>query len=199
MIAIQDKLIGEEVFEVEFVCNLNACKGACCWEGDIGAPVLDSERKELDKIKEKVKSYIPEESVKILEKSKGYEWNEETNTYVTSLRKDGACVYMNSDEKGIAYCGIEAAYNDKKIKFKKPVSCHLYPIRIKENKDQGFTAINYDKWNICNPACKNGKSLGVPLFQFVKDGLIRRFGKEFYQEMVLVYEEMKKSSNALKL
>ncbi len=192
MYAIQNKLVSDELFEVEFVCNLNTCKGACCWEGDYGAPVLDAEKKELDKITKIVQTYIPLESVKILEKKGGYEYNEDTNNYVTSLRKDGACVYMNSDENGIAYCGIEAAYNDGKIKFKKPVSCHLYPIRVKENKEQGFTAINYDKWKICNPACKNGKSLGVPVFKFVKDGLVRRFGIEFYEEMEEVYMSIKK-------
>ena len=102
MYAIQNKLVSDELFEVEFVCNLNACKGACCWEGDYGAPVLESEKKELDKITEKIKSYIPAESVKILEKKGGYEYNEDTDNFVTTLRKDGACVYMNTDENGIA-------------------------------------------------------------------------------------------------
>ncbi|NOT37481.1 MAG: DUF3109 family protein [Saprospiraceae bacterium] len=194
MYAIQDKLVSEDIFTHEFVCNLDACKGACCWEGDIGAPVLDSELKELDKVNKIISTYLPLESVKIIEKNGGYEKNKVTESYVTSLRKDGACVYMNQDEKGIAYCGIEKAYNEGKTKFKKPVSCHLYPIRILENKTQGFTAVNYDRWKICNPACKNGKKLGVPVFQFVKDGLIRRFGREFFRELNEVYKRIQRSS-----
>ncbi|MCC6817194.1 MAG: DUF3109 family protein [Saprospiraceae bacterium] len=188
MIAVQDKLVSEDIFEMQFSCNLEVCKGACCWEGDFGAPLLESELKELDKVRARITNFLPEESIQILAKNKGYEWNEDSQTYVTQLRSDGACVYMNTDQKGIAYCGIEAAFNQEVVKFNKPVSCHLYPIRVKENKELGFTAINYDKWKICNPACKKGKTLGIPVFKFVREGLVRRFGKKFFNELLVMYE-----------
>lgn len=190
MIAIQDKLISEDVFKVHFVCDLNACQGACCWEGDFGAPVAEDELDILDEIWPQLKNYIPAESMDLLEKNGPFTYKVEINSHVTNLRKDGACVFMSQDEQGIAHCGIENAYRDGIVNFQKPISCHLYPIRVLEKPDHGFTAINYDKWKICNPACKNGKNLGVPLYKFLKTSIERKFGEAFYKEMELVAGEL---------
>ncbi|MFN8279682.1 MAG: DUF3109 family protein [Saprospiraceae bacterium] len=190
MIAIQDKLISEEVLKSYFACELNACKGACCWEGDFGAPLHKDELSMLDKITGSVIQYLPEESVKVLRKEPGYEWNEDTETFVTKLRKNASCIYMITGEDGIAQCGIERAWKNGESEFRKPISCHLYPIRVKEKSELGFTALNYDRWSICSAACQSGKKIRMPLFKFVKDALIRRFGEEFYLELEAVAKEL---------
>ncbi|MEP7195095.1 MAG: DUF3109 family protein [Saprospiraceae bacterium] len=190
MIAIEDKLISEDVFSKQFACELSACKGACCWEGDYGAPLKDNELKEIDQIITVLKDYLPVDSYEILLKEGPYSYNKEIGSHVTSLKKDGACVFMLKDELGIAHCGIEKSYRDGRHDFRKPISCHLYPIRVIEKEELGFTAINYDKWSICSPACKNGKKNGISVFRFVKDALIRKFGEEFYNEMEAVAKQL---------
>ncbi len=192
MIAVKDKLISEDLLEKHFVCNLQACKGACCWEGEVGAPLRNEELKILDRIWKKLSAYISKSSYQKIERDGPYVYDKNYG-YVTNLMPDGACVFMTRDKEGIAQCGIELAYKDGIQRFPKPISCHLYPIRIIENPNQGFTALNYDRWNICNPACKKGKELGIPVFQFVKDALIRRFGKRFYNELERIYKQWKEN------
>lgn len=180
MIVIGDVIISEDVKNKHFVCNLEKCKGACCVQGDGGAPLTAEEVAILPEIYEEVKPYLTEEGIATIEKH-GFTNQEEGEDYLaTPLRpSDSACVYVNWGEDGTTYCGIEKAFLDGKIDFQKPVSCHLYPIRVKEHAD--FTAVNYHEWEeICSPACDFGKQLGVPLYQFVKTPLIRRFGEDFY-------------------
>lgn len=183
MLIIQDKFVSLDIVEEQFLCNLNACKGACCWEGDSGAPLEVEELKILDQIYEQVRPYLDGENIARIESEGGYKYYEDFNEYGTNLLDNGACVYMTRDELGFAKCGIEQAYRDGKIDFYKPISCHLYPIRITEEKSTNFEALNYDKWDICSAACELGKKEQLPIYQFVKEAIIRKYGEEFYEEL----------------
>ncbi len=191
MLAIQSTLVSEEIIEKHFVCDLNACKGACCVKGDYGAPLEDDELKQLEKTWPKVKPYLTEAGVKAIEKQGKYVLYE-GKEWVTPLVSGKECAYTIF-EKGVAKCGIEKAYFDGKITFRKPVSCHLYPIRINKMKN-AVEAINYDRWSICKPACKLGDSLKVPIYKFLKDSLTRKFGEEWYRELEVAAEELQKQS-----
>ena len=183
ILVVQDKLVSSEILKEYFVCKLEACKGACCWEGDYGAPLEKRELEILDSIYLDVKPYLSEEGVQQLETHGLYTFTEEAQEYSTTLLENGACAYLTFTPEGNAFCGIEKAYEAGVISFKKPISCHLYPIRVKEDKDIGFESINYDKWDICSAACQKGKELNVPVYQFAKDALIRKYGEDFYNEL----------------
>jgi len=189
MIVIDDVILSDEIKNKHFVCHLEKCKGACCVQGDGGAPLTPEEVEILPEIYEQVKPYLTQEGVDTIEKL-GFTNQETGEDYLaTPLRpSDGACVYVNWGEDGTTYCGIEKAYLDNKIEFQKPVSCHLYPIRVKEHEE--FTAVNYHEWDICSPACDFGKQLGVPLYKFVKKPLIRKFGETFYEALEATIEHM---------
>jgi len=180
MILIGNTVITDDIKDKQFVCNLEKCKGACCVEGDLGAPLTDDELPIMKEIYPKVKSYLSTEGVKAIEKQGEYieDWE---GDFSTTTIDEKECAYAIYDKKGILKCGIEAAYNDDKINFKKPISCHLYPIRI--TKYDEYDALNYDKWEICNPACDFGEALGVPLYKFLKDALIRKYGEGWYAEL----------------
>ena len=188
MIQIERTIISEDIIENEFVCNLNACKGACCIEGDAGAPVEEAELKILNNIYEKVVPYLTEEGRESIEKQGTYIKGEDGD-WETPLINGGECAYVIRNEKGWALCAIEQAYNDGKIDWKKPISCHLYPIRLQEYSS--FTAVNYNRWHICDDACTLGKELQVPIYKFVKEALIRKFGNAWYEELELVVEHLK--------
>lgn len=181
MILIDDILISDDVVEKQFVCNLNACKGACCIEGDSGAPVENDEIELLQNSIEQVLPYLTEVGKKAIEEQGVYivEEDDEYTGLATPLINGGACAYIAYRPDGTVTCGIEEAYNDGKITFRKPISCHLYPIRIK-NYDT-VIGVNFDEWDICDDACTLGKSLQVPVYRFVKDALVRKFGPEFYE------------------
>jgi hypothetical protein len=181
MIVIEDKIISDDVVEEQFVCDLNACKGACCVEGDFGAPLDKSELEILDSIYDKVKPYLTEEGIKTIEEQGKHVFVKGNKEYCTPLMKGGGCAWLNHDSNGVVICGIEKAYRDGVINWKKPISCHLYPIRI--SKKNGFDAVNYERWSICKAACKNGKALKVPVYKFLKDPLIRKYGEEFYNTL----------------
>ncbi len=185
MLAIGETLVSEEVIEKKFVCDLNACKGACCVKGDYGAPLEDAELPVLDKIYEKVKPYMSPDGIKAVEKQGKYVLYDKKE-WVTPLIKGRECAYTFF-EKGIAKCAIEKAYYEDKIDFKKPISCHLYPIRINKMKS-GVEAVNYDKWKICDPACSLGATLQVPVFKFLKDSLTRKYGEEWYKQLEIAAE-----------
>lgn len=181
MILIDDILISDDVVEKQFVCNLNACKGACCIEGDSGAPVENDEIELLQNSIEQVLPYLTEAGKKAIEEQGVYivEEDDEYTGLATPLINGGACAYIAYRPDGTVTCGIEEAYNHGKITFRKPISCHLYPIRIK-NYDT-VIGVNFDEWDICDDACTLGKSLQVPVYRFVKDALVRKFGPEFYE------------------
>jgi len=180
MIQVEDKIISLDVFEKHFVCDLNACKGACCIEGDAGAPLLKEEEKILDEIYENVKPYMRKEGISEVE-NQGIAVYDADGDLTTPLINDRECAFV-IEESGISKCAIEKAYYDKKVDFKKPISCHLFPIRIKEYRD--FDAINYEKIKICKPACECGSKLEVPVYAFLKEPLIRKYGEAWYKELL---------------
>ena len=191
MIQLEDKIISLDIFETHFFCDLNACKGSCCVEGDSGAPLLEEEEKILEKIYEKVKPYMSEEG-KIEVKKNGVSNVDKDGDLTTTLVKNKECSFVIF-ENGIAKCSIEKAYNNGSIEFKKPISCHLFPIRITEYRD--FEAINYEKIKICKPACDCGSKLKIPLFVFLKEPLTRKYGEGWYEELLKVNEMLKKRGN----
>ncbi|MFT5164825.1 MAG: hypothetical protein ACI8P3_000048 [Saprospiraceae bacterium] len=183
MIIVQDKLVSDDIIAKQFMCNLKACKGACCWEGDFGAPLEDEEIEIIQSNYQKIKPFLTKEGrLAIREKGK-YTYFEEPKENGTTLLKNGACAYMTYDNIGIAKCGIESAHKAGAIDFKKPISCHLYPIRINKDDLSNFEALNYDIWDICSAACKKGKEEQMPVYKFAKDALIRKYGEAFYEEL----------------
>ncbi|USL95118.1 DUF3109 family protein [Riemerella anatipestifer] len=190
MIQIEDKLISEDLFSEEFVCNLNKCKGACCIEGDAGAPLEQSEVKILEDIYPKIKSYLRPEGIKAIEEQ-GTSVEDFEGDLVTPLIDNRDCAYVIFDENGITKCGIEKAYEEGAIDWQKPISCHLYPIRITEYST--FTAFNYHEWKICSDACTLGKELKVPVYKFLKTPLIRKYGEGFYQTLTEAAEEYERA------
>ena len=183
MLMVQGKLISDEVISRQFLCDLSACKGACCWEGDFGAPLEAAEMDTLDNIYEEIRPYLGLEGRAVIEEAGKYVYYPEPEFQGTPLLENGACAYMVFDDAGIAQCGIEKAYDAGVITFKKPISCHLYPLRVNSEEALAFEAINYDDWEICSPACANGKRAALPVYQFVKEGLIRKYGLAFYKEL----------------
>ncbi len=190
MFQLDKTIVSEEVLEKEFVCNLNACRGACCVNGDAGAPLEKEELETLQEILPILKSYLRKEGLQAIEEQGTYTTNE-FGEHETTLIDGADCAYVIYDDKNVALCGIEEAYNQGEISFKKPVSCHLYPIRIKQYSE--FAAVNYDKWEICDDACSLGKELRVPVYKFVKQALVRKFGEGWYAELEKVAEERNNS------
>jgi len=191
MLIIQDVLVSDDVVEKHFLCNLNACKGACCWEGDFGAPLETEELHTLERIYDDIKPFLRPEGQAVIEKEGAYTFFEEPKEYGTPLLKNGACAYMTYDDNGIAKCGIEEAWRAGATDFRKPISCHLYPVRVKTNEKQNFEALNYDRWDICSAACTAGKNNQVRIFEFVKEALIRKYGEAFYEELEAAVEYLK--------
>jgi hypothetical protein len=186
MLKVGEVLISDDVRDKEFVCNLEKCKGACCVEGDFGAPLDENELEILAEIYPTVKPYLSKEGIKVIEKV-GTHTIDDDGDLVTPVIDGRECVYAIYDKKGILKCGIEQAYLDGKTTWKKPISCHLYPIRITAKKN--FEALNYHKWHICSPACALGKELQVPVYKFLKDPLIRKYGEDWYKELETLIEQ----------
>ncbi|MFD0863003.1 DUF3109 family protein [Sungkyunkwania multivorans] len=188
MFQLGKTIVSEDIIDKEFVCNLSACKGACCVEGAAGAPLEEEETAILKEIYPKVKPFLRKEGIQAIEKDgvfvKGHDGDWET-----TLVEGEECAYVTFDDKGIAKCGIEEAYNAGEVPWKKPISCHLYPVRIQQYSQ--FAAVNYHKWQICDDACTLGKELQVPVYKFVKEALIRKFGEDWYSELEKIAEEHK--------
>jgi len=180
MFQLGKTIVSEEIIEKDFVCNLSACKGACCVAGDAGAPLEKDELQIMKDIYSEVKPFLREEGVKAIEEQGVYITNE-FGEHETTLINNEDCAYVIFDEKKTALCAIEEAYNSGLISWKKPVSCHLYPVRVREYSE--FSGVNYDKWEICDDACTLGKELQVPVYKFVKQALVRKFGEDWYAEL----------------
>lgn len=180
MLQINDKIIGVSLLEDKFVCDIEKCRGACCVQGDAGAPLLEEELPVLREIFPVLKPYLRRESIEAIELQGTHVTDESDGEPVTPLLNEKECVYAVFED-GIARCAIEKAWFDNKISFRKPVSCHLYPVRVKEYEN--FTAVNYDRWPVCKPAIPNGEKLDVPVYRFCKESIVRRFGKKFYKEL----------------
>jgi len=188
MFQLGKTIVSEDIIEKDFVCNLSACKGACCIDGDAGAPLTKEEADILEDIYPKVKPFLRKKGIEAIE-AQGTSIKNEWDEIETPLIDGADCAYVIFDNKKTALCGIEEAYNQGEIKWKKPISCHLYPIRVKEYTE--FSAVNYEKWDICDDACVLGKELQVPVYKFVKDALIRKFGEDWYTELEKVAIKMK--------
>lgn len=179
MFQIGKTLISEEILEAAFVCDLKACKGACCVEGSSGAPLETDELKALEAVYPKVKPYLRPEGIRAIEQQGVYVKGSDGD-WETPLVNNRECAYVVF-EKGVAQCGLEKAHKDGETTWKKPVSCHLYPVRVREYTR--ITAVNYHQWHICDPACSLGASLEIPVYRFVKEALIRKFGIAWYEEL----------------
>lgn len=183
MISIGDVLISDEVIGEQFVCDLVKCKGGCCVDGDAGAPLENNELQELQKVYNFVLPYLSVESKNELERQGLYGYDKEFG-WVTPTVSSGMCAYGIKDESGIVKCGIEKAYNDGKITWRKPISCHLFPVKIKKSESGKSDLVNYEpREDLCKAACKLGEKLKVPVHIFLKDALIRKYGEQFYESL----------------
>jgi hypothetical protein len=203
LIVIDNILISDDVVEKQFVCDLNKCKGGCCEEGDAGAPLEDDELQTVLDSYEKVKPYLSPAAIAEIEKKGKYVYSKEFGWVTPTLGNDKEiCVYGIRDGKGIIKCAFEQAYYDGVIPWKKPISCHLFPIITKKGKHGDYNRVNYEpREKLCNPACALGKKLQVPTYEFLKEPLVRKFGKEFYAALDKVakdYYEIKDGSKTNK-
>lgn len=181
MIELENTVVSDLVLDRKFVCDLNACKGGCCISGASGAP-LEAEEENFIKINlDKIKPYMIQKGIDAVDQSGVSAKDSEGNLVTSLMEENGACSFVYYDSNNIAKCAIEAAYNDKKIEFKKPISCHLYPIRITSYKD--FDAVNYHERDMCKPACECGAKLGVKVYKFLKEPLIRKYGLSWYEKL----------------
>ena len=181
MLEIGKAIVSIDLVTSNFSCDLGACKGACCVSGDSGAPLEPDEARILDEIFPALRRYLSAESVRTIEEH-GTSVIDIDNDVVTPLNDGKECAYVYF-EKGIALCAIEKAYNDGVISFRKPLSCHLYPVRIQ--KYRYSEAVNYHHWEICNPALVKGNLLGTPVYQFTREALKRKYGKEWFNQLVI--------------
>jgi len=180
MIVIDEAVISDDLLEQFFVCDIQKCKGACCVEGDLGAPLEQDELDVIEAIYPEVEPYLSAQGKKAIEEQGPYILDEE-GEFSTTTVNGKECAFAIYDEKGILKCGIEQAYQEGKISFQKPVSCHLYPVRI--TTYDTYDALNYDRWHICSPACDLGAGLRIPVYQFVKAALIRKYGSSWYSKL----------------
>jgi hypothetical protein len=193
MIAIGNVLISDQLLSEQFVCDLSRCKGACCVDGDAGAPLDKEELSHIDEVFDKVLPYLNDKSRKEIEKQGRYVYHDEFG-WVTPTIRNKICVYGIKDEQGVVKCGIEQAFLDGKISWKKPLSCHLFPATVTKSKKSQNSYLNYEpREDHCKAACKLGASLKVPVFRFLKESLERAFGKKFYQDLEATYEYVETS------
>lgn len=187
MIQIQDTIVSLDLIERHFLCNLDACKGECCIEGDAGAPITAEEYEKLQEITPQVWDYLTPGARRVLEEQ-GPAYYDEDGDLVTSLVEGRDCVFTTYTENGMCLCALEKAFREGKTDFYKPISCHLYPVRLKQLAG-GLTALNCHNWKICKAAEVLGRKEGVRAYQFLRGPLERHFGKEWYDELCLVAEQ----------
>ncbi|HPW71191.1 MAG TPA: DUF3109 family protein [Bacteroides graminisolvens] len=192
MVQIDDVVVSLDVFREKFICNLDACKGQCCIEGDAGAPLEEEEVAKLEKVLPVIWDQLSPQAREIIDRQ-GVCYTDQDGDLVTSIVNGKDCVFTCYDEKGCCYCAIEKAYRDGKVDFYKPVSCHLYPIRV--GNYGPYKAVNYHRWDVCKAAVILGQKENVPVYKFLKEPLIRKFGEAWYNEMESVAEELRKSNH----
>ena len=189
MIAIDNTLVSDELMTEQFVCDLQRCKGGCCIDGDAGAPLEEAEKQLLQEVFEQVKPYLPKRSLAEIEKQGFFVYNDEFG-WVTPAINGGICVYATTNAQGVVQCGIEKAYNDGKIAWKKPISCHLFPVRISASEDGQTEYLNYEpRPDLCKPACRLGKKLKVPVYQFLKEAITRKYGQQYYEALDAIKQQ----------
>jgi hypothetical protein len=187
MIQIQDTIVSLEVLEESFVCDLPVCKGICCVEGESGAPVEADEVALLEEALPAVWGDLSPRAQEVINKQ-GVVYLDRDDEFVTSIVAGEDCVFTCYDENGYCKCAFEKAYREGRSSFYKPISCHLYPIRVA--KYQGFRAVNYHRWSVCQAAVQAGRKNGVKVFRFLREPLIRKFGEEWYRQLEIVEREI---------
>ncbi len=185
MLQIGDTLVSLDLAERFFCCDLDACHGECCIEGDAGAPITENEKKELERLLPEINDELLPQAQEVIRRQ-GVSYVDEEGDMVTSIIDGRNCVFTCFAPGGMCQCAIEKAYRNGRVAMRKPISCYLYPLRITEY--HSFTAVNYHRWKICRPAEALGRKLGLRLYQFLKEPLIQRFGKEWYDELCLACE-----------
>jgi hypothetical protein len=199
VIAIDKILVSDEVVESKFVCDLNKCKGGCCDEGDAGAPLTGEELDIVADLMEKVQPYLTEDGKKELERTGLYRYDKEFG-WVTPTVNGGICAYGFRDKRGIIKCAFEQAYIDGISEWKKPISCHLFPIKTKRSRYDEYEMVNYEpREDLCNPACSLGKQLKIPVYIFLKEALIRKFGIDFFNALDAAAKEYYSKSKKTEL
>ena len=186
MLLIRDTIVGLEILEKEFCCDIDNCKGCCCIEGDAGAPVTQEEEQLIGTLLPELLPQMTKEAREVVEQQ-GIAYNDPSGERVLSIVNDKDCIFARTDHNGWCYCLIEKMHNEA---FKKPISCHLYPIRL--TKIGKLTGLEYHRWDICHSSRQLGHKLHLPLYKFLKEPLIRRFGQDWYDELCLTAEEWKK-------
>jgi hypothetical protein len=190
MLQIDDTIISLNLLDEYFSCDLAACKGCCCIEGDAGAPLEEDEVKIIEELLPVLWDDLPEKSKAVINKQ-GASYIDRDGEAVTSIVDGRECVFTYTDEKGLCKCAIEKACREGKTDFYKPVSCHLYPVRVQ--KYAHFTAVNYHEWSICDCARALGKKERVPAYRFLKEALVRKFGKAWFQQLEMADKELKRN------
>ncbi len=190
MVEIQDTLVSLDLFREQFCCDLAACKGACCVEGDAGAPVDMDEIPALEEAAELLHDELTPEAQEVID-AEGVVYIDHDGQFVTSIVNDRDCVFAVKNADGTTLCAIDRAFREGRTEIEKPISCALYPIRLSEVG--GMTAVNYHRWDICRCACELGKKRALPLYQFLREPLIRAFGQSWYDECCLVAQELQKA------
>lgn len=181
IIVIDDVIVSEELADEFFACDISKCKGACCVEGDFGAPLELEERAIVHKLYDIVEPYLTKRGKAAIAEQGSYVYDITGEFSTPLVEGSGECAYTIFDENGVALCAFEKAWMEGKSDFQKPVSCHLYPVRVKEKRKTSL--LNYDRWDICGAACNKGLHSGTRVYEFVKDALIRKFGEEFYEQL----------------
>ena len=189
MLQINKTIISLDIIEKKFICDIQKCHGICCVEGDSGAPLENEELLEIEDALPTIWDDLSEQSKALIE-AKGVSYIDQEGDLVTSINNGKECVFTLFDEKGNCQCAFEKAWAEGKIPFRKPISCHLYPIRVKKYRD--FVGVNYDQWDICAAARLFGTKESVPVYKFVKEPLIRKFGEEWYKEFLLFVKNSNK-------
>ncbi|MEZ3442376.1 DUF3109 family protein [uncultured Alistipes sp.] len=180
MIEIDDKIVSADLLRECFACDLTQCKGICCVEGNAGAPLEMDEVDVLEEEWENYRPYMTPEGIEAVERQ-GFMVVDPDGDYTTPLVDDAECAF-SCEENGITYCAIERAWKEGKTSFRKPISCHLYPIRL-ASFSNGSIGLNYHRWEVCRPACECGKRLGIPVYRALKEPIVRRFGEDFYHQL----------------
>ena len=180
MFQLGDTLVSEDLLKEHFACDLSQCKGACCVEGEAGAPLSAEEVQQLAKDYDVIAPFLNEAGRKAIA-AQGTSIVAKDKSLETPLVDGAACAYATFDERGWAHCGIEQAHQAGAVDWKKPISCHLYPVRVKDYSV--FTAVNYHRWQICSAGCANGKQMQMPLYRFVAEALQKKFGADWFAEL----------------
>lgn len=180
MIQIQQTLLSDEIFEEQFICDLCKCKGQCCVDGESGAPLTPEEYEQINEILPLIREDLSPKAQELISEQ-GIAYTDYDGELVTSIINGEECIFTWFDADGVCKCAIDTAFREGRINVQKPISCHLYPIRLTEYAD--FTAVNYHRWSVCKPAVELGRKEGLPLYRFLREPLIRRFGEEWYEEV----------------